>query len=216
MKPDGKIIVLEGLDYSGKTSQVQELVDYLKKKEFKVVTFREPGGTVVGEKIRTILKNDDMDPLTELLLFTSARMELITKQIQPLLKQGYVIVLDRFIDSTYAYQGSGRGLLHSVLYLERLITEMVKPDVVFYLDVDLKVAAQRASERGPADRLDSLSQDIKMKIKQGYTERMIQHPERTIRIDANLSIPEVTYQIKSWLDGHFVPMNKRLQTANEV
>ena len=93
---------------------------------------------------------------------------------------------------------------------------MVKPDVVFYLDVDLKVAAQRASERGPADRLDSLSQDIKMKIKQGYTERMIQHPERTIRIDANLSIPEVTYQIKSWLDGHFVPMNKRLQTANEV
>lgn len=213
MEHNGKILVLEGLDFSGKTSQVQFMVDYLTERGFKVITFREPGGTEVGEEIRTILKTKEMDPMTELTLFTAARLELITKKIQPLIKQGYVIILDRFIDSTYAYQGSGRGLLHSVMYLERLITEMVKPDIVFYLDVDLRVAADRAKNRGPMDRLDSLSPEIKMKIKQGYTERMIQHPERTVRIDANLGVHEVTYQIMSWLDNHFIPSNKQLRTA---
>lgn len=213
----GKLLVAEGVDASGKTTQVQYMAEYLRSKGFSVLSVREPGGTEVGEKIRDILLNVEMDPMTELMLFISSRMEIITKVIQPAIMKGQIVVCDRFIDSTYAYQGLGRGLTHSVIYLEKLITEYIKPDHVLYFDVSLEEAARRLKNRPVAqNRLDKETPEFKARVRQGFTERMVQHPERFVRIDASGPIVDVNYLVRKWLDDQFIPTVKQLQKERNI
>jgi dTMP kinase len=208
----GKLISLEGLDGSGKTTQIQYMQDYLTQKGFDVTTIREPGGTAVGEKIRDVLLHSEMDPMTELMLFTSSRMEIITQRIIPSLQQGKVVLADRFIDSTYAYQGSGRGLTNSVIYLERLIREYVEVDYTLYFDVSVELSIERLKKAGKAlDRIDSQTPEFKKRVKQGFEDRLLNEPKRITMIQADSPEINVSQQIKHWLDRSFIPYNANIK-----
>lgn len=209
---NGKMIVLEGIDGSGKTTQVKRLVEYLTLKGFDVLQVREPGGTEVGEKIREILLNVDMDPLTELMLFTASRIENIKLNILPALAQGKVIVCDRFVDSTFAYQGYGRMLKYEVMDIQPLIDNLVKSDHTLFLDLRLEDSIKRMNERfgQKKDRLDSLNIEIKQRICDGYAQAYENNPDRNIKIDASGTIDEVTSIILEWVDNFFIPNNQTL------
>lgn len=208
----GKLISLEGLDGCGKTTQIQYMRDYLIDKGFDVLTIREPGGSEVGERIRSILLHTEMESLTELMLFTSSRMELITRQIVPALQQGKVVLADRFIDSSYAYQGSGRGLKQSVVYLEKLVRQYVTLDHTLYFDVSVVTTLERLEFTGKkADRFESEGSSFKQRVKQGFEDRLLEEPDRFTIIDADRSLVDVTQQVKQWMDNSFIPSVTHLQ-----
>lgn len=208
----GKFIVLDGPDGSGKTTQTQRLVEILQDQGFKVIKVREPGITDVGEKIRNILLTTSMEPLTELMLFTAARTELINKVILPYLATGHIVVCDRFTDSTYAYQGSGRGIKEEVLKVEELINNLIKPDLTFYFNVDLKVAKERcASRSGISDVFESETDNFKQRVRKGYEERAIKNMETTVPVNGNLPADEVTANLLKWLGENFFEQNKHLK-----
>lgn len=208
----GKFIVLDGPDGSGKTTQTQRLVEILQDQGFKVIKVREPGITTVGEKIRDILLNNTMEPLTELMLFTAARVELIKQVILPYIETGYIVVCDRFTDSTYAYQGSGRGIKEEVLKVEELINALVKPDLTFYFNVDLEIAKQRcASRSGISDVFESEADSFKQRVRKGYEERAHMNIDTTIPVNGNLSMDEVTSNLLKWFEENFFKQNEHLK-----
>lgn len=202
----GKFIAFEGIDGSGKTTQIAVVEQYLKDKGFEVVRVREPGGTEVGERIRDILLNVEMTGEAELMLFTASRLQLIKTVILPALKAGKIVLADRFLDSTMAYQGYGRQLYSEVLHVEKLVTDLVKPDHVFFLNVSLEVSNQRMKDRGAQDRLDAESPTFKHSVKNGFIDRMERNP-RALGFDANKTIEEVSQDIKNWLDTYFIESN---------
>jgi len=145
----GKFIVLEGIDGAGKTSVLQEIKKFLNKKDIHVVVTREPGGTKLGEALRTHLLYSELEifPSTELLLMFAARIQHLEEVIYPALSQGSWVVSDRFTDSSYAYQGGGGELNMSVVQtLELVVQGNFRPDLVFVLDVPIKEGLLRATE----------------------------------------------------------------------
>ena len=212
MNYPGKLITVEGIDGSGKTTQVKRLIDYLNLKGFDTILVREPGGTRAGEAIRDILLNVDMDPVTELMLFTASRFENIKANILPALKEGKVVVCDRFTDSTMAYQGYGREILSEVLYVQPLIDRIVKPDHTLFLDLRLEDSIERMNKRidQDKDRLDSLQIEVKRRIFNGYKVAFESDPRRNVKIDAGGPVDVVTSNILMWFDNIFIPNNKDL------
>lgn len=210
--PRGKLIVLEGPDGSGKTTQVSELVDYLIFQGFKVIRVREPGGTVIGERVRDILLNLDMHGQTELLLFTASRLQNIHENILPALEKGIVVVCDRFIHSTRAYQGHGRDLMDDVKVVQSLVDKLVSVDYGLFLNISLEESINRIERRRgqAADRLDALDIEIKKKIMQGFKEAELSDPLKHFGFDASGSIEDVTLSIRNWVDTVFIPQNKDL------
>lgn len=208
----GKLITVEGIDGSGKTTQVKRLVDYLTLKGFDVLHVREPGGTQIGEMVRDILLHVDMDPLTELFLFTASRVENIKANILPALEKGKVIVCDRFIDSTYAYQGFGRGLKYEVIDAQAFVDRLVNVDHTLFLELRLEDSIERMNARlgQDKDRLDSLDIEVKKRVADGFTQACIRNPNRAVKINANGSVDEVTSSILEWVDNVFIPANKDL------
>jgi dTMP kinase len=194
-------ITFEGLDGSGKTTQVQRLASWLRTSGQNVLQLREPGGTRIGDAVRLILhdrNNTNMDARAELLLYCASRAQLIAEQVQPHLSSGAVVLSDRFADSTLAYQGYGRGL--DMAFLRGLLdfaTRGIKPDLTLYFDVDPDRALQRRMQSGDeVNRLDAETIEFHQRVRDGYGQLMAQEPQRWHVIDASQTQDHVAAQVK--------------------
>ncbi|MEJ2633952.1 MAG: dTMP kinase [Calditrichia bacterium] len=208
MERHKNFISFEGIDFSGKSTQIQLLLEKLNQYGIAPILLREPGGTVISEKIRDILLSPvhrEMTEKTEILLYSAARAQLVHQEMIPLLKQGKYIIADRFYDSTTAYQGYGRGLdLEVVRTLNRFATSGLTPYRTFYIDILPEEAAKRKSSRGgEQDRLESGGLDFFERIREGFLNLCNKEPQRFIRIDGNrnrMEIAEIIWQeiMKIW------------------
>ena len=183
-------ITLEGPDGSGKTKQIQPLADFLMEKGFTVFTAREPGGTTIGDQVRAILmnlENTSMRPRTETLLFCSARAQLVDEVIRPHLEKSEVVLLDRYADSTMAYQGYGHQ--NDLVLIKNLLdfaTGGLKPDLTFLLDVDPEVGLRRRQVGGDEwNRLDAYQLQYHQRVRLGYLQMAAAEPDRWRIIDAS-------------------------------
>lgn len=193
-------ITFEGLDFCGKSTQVEILKDYFESKNKKVVIIREPGGTEISEKIREIFldkKNSEMHIESELLLFSSSRAQLVREKIIPLLKQGYYVISDRFHDSSIAYQGYGRGIsIESVMAIQNFAINGAVPNLTFFIDVPLDEIGRRRNKHGEdnLDRIELSENKFYQKVYDGYLE-LCNTQERVKLIDGTKNIEEVHQQI---------------------
>jgi dTMP kinase len=184
----GLFVTFEGIDRSGKTTQARLLCEALGD---AAVPVREPGGTAVGERVRELLKDPgaELGAETEALLFAAARAELVARVIRPALEDGRVVVSDRFLDSSLAYQGSARGLgLEEVAQINRFATGGLVPDLTFLLAIDPAAAAARGSE---ADRFEAEGAELQERVLHAYEQLAAAEPERWRRIDADRPPEEV-------------------------
>ncbi len=167
----GKFIVFEGIDGSGKTTQAKKLYEYLKDKGLKTVLTKEPGGTKIGKEIRKILLNKDYNipPIAELLLYEADRNIHISTFVKPKLHNGYVVISDRYIYSTLAYQSFGRGIDRNLVdYLNSLTTEDLKPDIVFLLDISIEEGLNRIGKIRDKDRIEKEDINFHLKLREGF------------------------------------------------
>ena len=205
----GSFITCEGPDGVGKTTQALELVKYLREQGHDVLHTREPGGTPIGEKIRALLLNEPMTPMTELLLFAGARAQHIEEVIKPALLAGKVVVCDRFSDSSYAYQGAGRGYAREVTALEILVHSGFEPDYTLFFDAPEEVCLKRLSLRtDKLDRFDQEQLDFKHRVYMGFQERFKNKSHRMHRIDANDHPDIVAISVMKWVDEVFITFGK--------
>ncbi|MFI5251765.1 MAG: dTMP kinase [Bacteroidota bacterium] len=201
-------ITFEGLDSSGKTTQAILLAKQLEQTGKQVVFLREPGGTVISEKVREILldtKYHAMSMKAELFLFSAARTQLITEVIQPALREGKVVICDRFFDSTTAYQGYGRGLdLAEIHAINRISTDGTTPDLTLFIDVTMDELIQRKIRAGiKADRMESSGSEFYEKVRKGYLTLAGELPQRIIPIDGNKSTEVVHEHIWQIVSSRF-------------
>jgi len=193
-------ITLEGIDYSGKTTQAKLLVERLKKTKKEVIFLREPGGTNISEKIRSILLDKqhlELTQIAELFLFSAARHQLVTEVIKPALKSGKFVVCDRYDDSTTAYQGYGRGIdLNDVKLINRIATEGLRPDLTFYLDVQIEeIFKRQQSKNVSTDRMEESGRIFFEKVRKGYLVLAKEEPERFIVVNGNRQIDIIHNEI---------------------
>lgn len=198
----GIFITFEGIDGSGKTTQIELLNSFLKQSGFDVVLTREPGGTDIGDKIREILldsKNIQMSYRAETLLFLASRAELVSKVIQPSLNQGKIIICDRFFDSTIAYQGIARQLgAEKILDMSLWTTENIIPDLTFLLSIDVWECENRIKNgKKKKDRIEKEEIVFKSKIQEGYMQLAGKNKERFVIVDGCLDIESVFAVVKN-------------------
>lgn len=189
-------ITFEGIDGSGKSTQIKKLKKRLKKEGAAVKVFRDPGGPEVSEKVREILLNDnyEIDPVTELLLFSAARSQLMAENVLPSLKEGAVVILDRFYDSTTAYQGFGRKSipLNEIQNLNAIASHKRVPDLTIYMQISLAEAKKRMSKK--KDRMEKAGDDFFEKVIQGFN-KMTKNNDRFFTVDATQTPDRVHSQI---------------------
>ena len=187
------LITFEGIDGCGKTTQLQLLKKRLEDERRIVSSFREPGGTELSEKVRELLLGvgNEMDPVTELLLFSAARSELISRVVKPLLDKDHIILLDRFYDSTIAYQGFGRASLEidHIFHLNRVASHGLVPDATFYFRVSLEQAEQRRKDT-QNDRMEEAGRDFYRRVIEGF-EYLVTEENRVIPIQADRSVYDI-------------------------
>src|SRR5450759_67370 len=187
-------ITLEGPEGSGKTSHVPYLVETLREKGYTVFPTREPGGTSIGEQVREVLhslKNTEMHPRTETLLYQAARAQFVEQVVRPRLALGEIVLSDRYADSTIAYQGYGHQQdLEQVRALVSYATGGLVPDLSVLLDVDVEVGLERGVKRrakgGEWNRLDAYTLEFHQRVRKGYLEMVKQEPERWVVVDAGM------------------------------
>ena len=201
----GLFITFEGLDGSGKTTQIALLVDYLKGKGREVITTIEPGGTALGDKIRQMLldrNNAGMSHKAETFLFEASRAELVSKVIAPALVSGKIIICDRFFDSTIVYQGIARGLGgDKVMELSLWAADEIVPDLTFLLSVDVDGGEKRLSGSSKSrDRIENEEEKFKQRIFDGYIELARKYSSRIVLIDAKQEIKTIFNQIRERVD----------------
>lgn len=191
----GFFITFEGPDGSGKTTIANAICEQLKNSGYDVLHTREPGGIEISEDIRNIIldpKNTMMDARTEALLYAASRRQHLVEKVFPALKQGKVVICERFVDSSLAYQGFGRQLgFDDVLNINLFATENTYPDLTIFLDVDEQVGLNRLSDRSFKDRLDQESIDFHHRVKKGYEEVISRFADRIKIVDASKGIDEV-------------------------
>ena len=194
----GYFITFEGSEGCGKTTQIETLAKALEAQGKTVLITREPGGTLIGEKIRNLLQDpsykNEISDMAELLLFSASRAELIASRIQPALKRGEIVICDRFYDSTYVYQGLGRAIgMEIVEQLNQITVGTLKPDLTILLDLDAKVGIERAKSRqsGELDRIENESLAFFEAVRNGYLELAKKEPERFKTIDGLLSVDAI-------------------------
>jgi dTMP kinase len=199
----GYFITFEGSEGCGKTTQIEALAKAFNSMGKTVVITREPGGTLIGEKIRNLLQDpsykNEISDITELLLFCASRAELIASCIQPALDRGEIVICDRFYDSTYVYQGLGRAIeMDTVEKLNQITVGTLKPDLTILLDLDTKIGIQRAKNRqsGELDRIENESLAFFEAVRNGYLEIAKKEPARFKVIDGELNV--ATIQEKIW------------------
>lgn len=195
----GVLFSLEGVDGAGKTTQLARLSASLQERGHRVVSLREPGGTGLGERIRGLLldRSDDPPvPVAELLLFTAARAQLMERAVRPALASGAVVLLDRFVDATFAYQASARGLPESdVVALEGIAAGLL-PRRTWVLDLEPEASARRRAERGEApDRMEAEGEAFRARVRAGYLERARRAPDRIAIVDADRSIEAIAAEL---------------------
>jgi dTMP kinase len=182
-------ITLEGPEGSGKTSQIPALSEYLQRQGYDVITTREPGGTPISDQIRGVLinmKNTDLTPRTEILLFLAARAQLVDQLIKPALLEGKVVLCDRYGDSTLAYQGYGHQTdLELLKHLLAFATGGLKPDLTIFLDIDVERGLMRKKKVDEWNRLDAYEVAFHQRVRQGYHQLIAEEPERWVVVDAS-------------------------------
>jgi dTMP kinase len=180
----GLFITFEGIDGAGKSSHVQALADAFRGQGRAVAVTREPGGTPLAEKLRTLALNDAMDPLTEALVMFAARRDHVEQVIAPALARGDAVLCDRFSDATFAYQGGGRGFDWDVLaQLERWIA--IKPDLTLLFEIDPAIAAQRLAGARVPDKFESQPAEFFARVAAAYDRRAREDASRFARIQAD-------------------------------
>ena len=194
----GIFISFEGPDGSGKTTQISLLSSYLKDKGYSVVMTREPGGTEISEKIREIIldpENKEMDGMTEALLYAAARAQHVAQLINPSLDEGKVVLTDRFMDSSIAYQGYGRKLGDKIRIINEYAVAGIHPDLTFFLDLSAEEGIARAEHRQKLDRLEQESIAFHKRVYEGYLELSKIYEDRYVIIDASRSVEEISQDI---------------------
>ncbi|MGD6845781.1 dTMP kinase [Bacillus infantis] len=207
----GLFITAEGPEGAGKTTIINMLASWLADEGYKVMQTREPGGIEIAEQIRAVIldtKNTAMDPRTEALLYAAARRQHLAEKVQPALDEGYIVLCDRFIDSSLAYQGYARGLgIDEVYSINHFAIEGMMPELTLYFDIDPASGLQRIgrNEGREVNRLDLESLEFHNKVREGYEILASKFPDRIHRIDASLPVEAVCQlaaaKVKSLIAG---------------
>ena len=191
----GYFITFEGPDGSGKTTVATAVCEELEKRGYEVIHTREPGGIGISEKIRNIIldpENTMMDAKTEALLYAASRRQHLVEKVFPAIQEGKIVICERFLDSSLAYQGYGRQLgFDEVLEINLFAIDRTYPDLTVYLDVDEKVGLDRLSDRNFKDRLDQESVDFHHRVAEGYQEVLRRFKDRIKIVDASMGKEEV-------------------------
>lgn len=206
----GLFITVEGPDGAGKTSVIDELFPRLQlAASCPIIKTREPGGIPLAEKIRGLIldpKNADMDERTEALLYAAARRQHLVQKILPALNDGKIVLCDRFVDSSLAYQGAGRRIgMPAIALINEFATEGIAPDLTLYLDVDSDTGLHRIQNhrQNQIDRLDSEGLEFHQRVRHAYLKIAEANSERIIKIDARMSLPKVIDQCFAVLLSRF-------------
>lgn len=195
----GKFITVEGTDGAGKSTQIELLVKYLQNNGFEVVVTREPGGTSISEKIREIIldvENSEMSDITEALLYAASRAQHISQKIKPAVEAGKVVICDRFVDSSIAYQGYARGLDMGLIEdVNMYAVDGMIPDATLFFDIKPEIGIARKKNVQSLDRIEKEALDFHYKVYNGYKELLDKYPQRIKRIDAEKDVEEVHKQV---------------------
>ena len=202
MARSGLFITFEGLEGSGKSTQIERSCAYLKDKKHDILFLREPGGVPVSEKIRDILLdvgNEDMTHECEMLLYMSARAQLVRQIILPALEQGKTVISDRFLDSTLAYQGYGHDMdVEFIKDLGEFVTDKLQPDLTIIFDIDPAKGLERIQRE--KDRIERRDMDYHARVREGYHDIARHNPKRVKVIESDRSIDEVFERVKQYMD----------------
>jgi dTMP kinase len=200
----GLFITVEGMDGSGKTTQIKLMEKYLVEKGMTVVLTREPGGTNISEWIRSIIldaRNTEMGHITEMLLYASARAQLVAQVIKPALQKGSIVICDRFIDSSYVYQGFGRGIgIKTVENVNRIALDGIEPDITYFFDLKPEIALKRRMAATESDRIENEKMEFHNKVYEGYLKLAEIFPERIRAINSTGTIDDIFNKVKVQLD----------------
>lgn len=198
-------ITLEGPEGSGKTSHIPYLVEHLREKGYTVFPTREPGGTSISEQIRDILhdlKNAEMHPRTETLLYQAARAQIVEQVIKPRLDDGVIVISDRYYDSTIAYQGYGHQQdLEQIRQLVKYATGGLVPDLTVLLDLDVEVGLGRKKKDNEWNRLDAYTVEFHRRVRAGYLEMVKLEPNRWAVVNAERKWDEVQEELRRVIEG---------------
>ena len=196
---DGKFIVFEGPDGSGKTTIIKQVKTLLENKDYDISYYREPGGTKISEKIRSIIIDNDnsmMDAKTEALLFASSRAQLVAEKIIPDLKAGKIVICDRFVMSSLLYQGLGRSLgIDNVKLINDFATGGLKPDLTLFFNIDYKTALEGKRANFSPDRLEGEDFSFHKTIFDGYLKMADLYKDEIVKVDARKSIEDLTEDV---------------------
>lgn len=196
----GRFITIEGGEGAGKSTMMERIAAWLESHGRPVVRTREPGGTVLAEKLRRILLdrgNDSLAGQAELLLVFAARAQHLAELIRPALRRGDTVLCDRFTDATWAYQGGGRRLpANEIAALEQLVHGDLQPNLTLLLDLPVEQGLRRASKRGASDRFESESLAFFQRVRKAYLERAASAPDRFVLIDASAAVEEVWARVE--------------------
>lgn len=198
----GRLITFEGSEGSGKSTQIEMIAHYLRKKKKPVLCLREPGGVIISEKIRALLldvQNTAMSDRCETLLYMAARAQLVDEIIVPALKKGTIVLCDRFLDSTVVYQGYGNGV--DIPFIKKIgdfVTRGIKPDLTFFFDIDVRAGLARINRA--KDRIERRSLNYHNKVREGYRQLARQSRGRIKTIVVNQSREEIHQVVRQYVD----------------
>lgn len=194
----GLFIVFEGGDGAGKSTQISRLAEHLRAIGQRVVVTHEPGGSRVGKQIREmLLDGNDLDPHAEALLFAADRADHVATTIAPALREGSVVISDRFLDSSIAYQGVGRDLgVNDVAALSRFASQGIVPDLTIVLDIDPEAGRARVASHGPADRIERESDELHTRVRQAFLDLAAASPDRYVVLDAEDPVDALAERIR--------------------
>lgn len=199
----GLFIVMEGPDGSGKTTQINLLKEYLEEAGYECLITREPGGTVIGEKVRQLILNPEhkeMSPVTEMLLYAASRAQLVHEVIGPALEEGKIVISDRFVDSSIVYQGIARKLgISTVSAVNAPGIGIYRPDGIFFIDLSEAEGLRRKKEQKNLDRMEQEGIDFHHMVSEGYRKVLSGKPE-VMKIDGGRSIDTIQKKIRNHVD----------------
>jgi dTMP kinase len=196
----GRFVTFEGIDGAGKSTHIEPLARSLRERGETVLCTREPGGTPLAERLRSMVLQEPMDGVTETLLVFAARRDHTQRVIAPALARGEIVLCDRFTDSTFAYQGGGRGQSQDVLRaLEEWVHDGLQPDLTLWFDVEPRIAAERRAKARVADRFEAEDLGFFERVRAAYVARMQASERRFVRIDSTRDRDEVSRQIAAAL-----------------
>ena len=200
----GLFITIEGTDGAGKSTQIELLTEYLSKKGRDVLVTREPGGTPIGEKIREIIldtENSEMSDITEAMLYAASRAQHVNEKIKPALLEGKIVICDRFVDSSIAYQSSARGISRELIEdINKYAVCGITPDITLYFDITPEEGIKRKKNMHKLDRIEKEKEDFHKRVYDGQQNLLKLYHERIKTVDASQSISDVHKQVIEYIN----------------